>query len=63
MKGNVAGNDAVPALPRAGEGHTLPSEAAVLAAVAPTSMCCVHVMENTGENTVPNRQAFLLCRL
>lgn len=38
MKGNVAGNDAVPALPRAGEGHTLPSEAAVLAAVALTSM-------------------------
>ncbi|OPJ85121.1 hypothetical protein AV530_018148 [Patagioenas fasciata monilis] len=42
---------------RAGEGLALPSEAVVLAAVAPTSLYCVHVMENRRENTVPNRSA------
>jgi len=50
----MAGNDAVPALPRAGEGLTLPSEVVVLAAVAPTSKCCVRVTENRGGGTVSN---------
>lgn len=39
------------------ELSTPPSEAMALDAVVPTCMCCVHVTENRGGSTVPNRLA------
>lgn len=40
-------------------GSSLPSEAMALHAVAPASLCCVHVTENRG-STIPNRWTSLL---